>query len=154
MVEATAQAVPDDTPVPHTPTPTHTPEPTATPEPTPTNTPEPTATPTPEPTFTPAPQPLPERRIDIPPHKFFGSATIDGVAAADGLAVTAWVDDFMEPIAEIAVSNGAYNLNVFQFGSGSFAGKTINFRIDGLPANETGTWSSLGVDPLALTATR
>lgn len=82
-----------------------------------------------------------------------GTATIDGVTAPDGAVITAWVEDFNEPVGEGAVSGGSYVLRVFQYGSGSFTGKTITFKIGGLIANETATWESLAGDELNLTAT-
>jgi len=50
------------------------------------------------------------------------------------------------------VSAGSYFLRVFQYGSGSFAGKTITFKIGGVIANETANWESLAGDELNLTA--
>ena len=144
-------AEPTPTPEP-APTPTFTPEPTPTntPEPTPTNTPEPTPTPTPEPTATPAPQPLPARS-SAAPNVFVGTATIVGAPAPDGTVVTAWVEGFSEPVGEGVVTGGSYALKAFQFGTTSFAGRIIIFKIGESTANETGTWQSLGADVVNLT---
>ena len=77
---------------------------------------------------------------------------INGVPAPEGTSVTAWVEGLPETVGEGAVSGGIYNLKVFQFGSESFAGKTITFKIGGLTANETAIWQSFGADELNLTA--
>ena len=148
---STPEPVPTPTFTPE-PTPTNTPEPTptATPEPTPTNTPEPTPTATPEPTSTPAPQPLGERQTTVAPHVFAGTASIGGQPAPDGMAVTAWVDGFSEPVGEGVVSLGSYNLKVFQFGTTSFSGRTITFKVGESAAAETGTWQSFGADVVNL----
>jgi hypothetical protein len=142
------------------PTPTNTPEPppintpeplpTNTPEPTPTNTPKPTPTATPEPTSTPASQPLGDRQTDAP-NGFVGTASIGGAPAPDGTPITAWIEEFSEPIGEGVVASGSYALKAFQFGTTSFAGHTITFKIGGATANETGTWQSLGADVVNLT---
>ena len=148
--EGAVEATPTPEPPP---TPTNTPEPTPTntPEPTPTNTPEPTPTATPEPTATPAPQPLPDRQTSIAPHVFAGTATIGGAPAPDGTVVTAWVDGFSEAVGEGVVAGGSYNLKVFQFGTASFADRTISFKIGESTANETGTWQTFGADVVNLT---
>ena len=36
----------------------------------------------------------PVHRTDIGPHVFVGTATINGLPATDGAAVTGWVDEF------------------------------------------------------------
>jgi hypothetical protein len=143
---------PDSPPEP-VPTPTFTPEPTPTntPEPTPTATLEPTPTNTPEPTSTPAAQPLGERQTTVAPHVFAGSASIGGQPAPDGMEVTAWVDGFSKPVGEGVVSLGSYNLKVFQFGTTSFSGRTITFKIGESAASETGIWQSFGADVVNLT---
>ena len=150
--EATESA-PTPTPVPtstFTPLPTliNTPEPTPTAEPT--ATPEPTPTPTPEPTFTSAPQQLPERQTTIAPHVFAGNATVGGVPVPDGTVITAWVEEFSEPVGEGVSAGGSYNLKVFQFGTTSFSGRTITFKIGAFTANETGTWQTFGADVVGL----
>jgi hypothetical protein len=147
--EPTQEPTPEPTPVP---TPVPTPEPTATPAPTPTPTPAPTATPTPEPTATPAPAPLPPARTDVLPHVFVGTATLDGLPASDGTVVTAWVAAFNEPVGEGTVSNGSYSVTVSQYGSESFANKTVTFRLGAFDATEAATWLAGGGDVLNLTA--
>ena len=81
-----------------------------------------------------------------------GTATVDGETAPDDTVITAWVEDFNEPVAEGVVSGGSYVLRVFQHGSGSFTGKTITFKIGGLIANKTAIWQSLAGDEVNLTA--
>ena len=39
-----------------------------------------------------------------PPHEFLGTVTLDGATAADGAAVTAWIDDAQ--VASTTVSGG------------------------------------------------
>ena len=85
----------------------------------------------------------------VPPHVFVGSATLDGVAAADGAAVTAWVDG--EQVAATTVSSGEYSLLIDQEDS-SYAGKTISFKISGSDAAETASWKQGGGDILDLNA--
>ena len=148
---STPQPTPTNTPEP---TPTPTPEPTFTPQPTPTNTPEPTSTPTPEPTSTPAPQPLPERQTTIAPHVFVGTATVGGAPVPDGTVISAWVEEFSEPVGEGVAADGSYNLTVSQFGTTSFYGRTITFKIGGFTANETGTWQTLAADVVDLSVER
>jgi hypothetical protein len=139
------------TPAP-TATPMPTPMPTATPMPTPTPTPPPTPTAAPTATPIPAPAPLPPARSDVPPHVFVGTATLDGLPASDGTAVTARVAAFLEPVGEGTVSNGSYFLTVPQYGSESFASRTITFRLGAFDAAEAGTWLAGGGDELNLTA--
>ena len=152
--EATEPA-PTPTPVPTPtftprPTPTNTPEPTPAPTTEPTATPEPTPTPTPEPTSTPAPQPLPERQTTIAPHVFVGTATGGGTSVPDGTVITAWVEEFSEPVGEGVAAGGSYSLKVFQFGTTSFSGRTITFKIGEFTANEAGTWQTFGADVVGL----
>ena len=66
--------------------------------------------------------------------------------------VTAWVEGFSEPVGEGAVAGGSYALKAFQFGTTSFAGRVITFKIGESTANETGSWQSLGADVVNLTA--
>ena len=81
-----------------------------------------------------------------------GTAAIDGEIAPDGTVITAWVEDFNEPVGEGVVSAGSYFLRVFQYGSRGFGSKTITFKIGSLIANETAKWESLAGDELNLTA--
>jgi collagen type I/II/III/V/XI/XXIV/XXVII alpha len=86
----------------------------------------------------------------VPPHVFVGTVTLDGAGAADGAAVTAWVDDAQ--VAATTVSGGEYNLLVDQ-GDASFAGKTVSFKVSGANAAATATWTQGGGDELNLVAT-
>ena len=85
----------------------------------------------------------------VPPHVFVGSAILDGVAAADGAAVTAWVDG--EQVADTTASGGEYSLLIDQ-GDSSYAGKTVSFKVSGSSAAETAPWMQGGGDVLDLNA--
>ena len=130
-----------------TPYPTPTPVPTVTPTPTPTSIPVPTATPL----ATRLPSP-PDRRTDVTPHVFAGTASVNGAPASEGTVITAYVISFQDPVGEGVVSGGIYNLLVFQYGSGSFTGKTITFKVGQFTANETAVWQSFGADEVNLNA--
>ena len=130
-----------------TPYPTPTPVPTVTPTPTPTPTPVPTATPL----ATRLPSP-PDRRTDVTPHVFAGTASVNGAPASEGTVITAYVISFQDPVGDGVVSGGIYNLLVFQYGSGSFTGKTITFKVGQFTANETAVWQSFGADEVNLNA--
>jgi hypothetical protein len=86
----------------------------------------------------------------VPPHVFVGSATLDGVAAADGAAVTAWIDG--EQIAATTASGGEYTLLIDQEDS-SYSGKTVSFKISGSSAAETSSWKQGEATALDLIAT-
>jgi hypothetical protein len=83
----------------------------------------------------------------VPPHVFVGTASLNGVAAADGAAVTAWVDG--EQVADAYASGGDYTLLVDQ-GDSSFAGKAVSFKISGVDAAETADWIQGGAEVLDL----
>jgi len=85
----------------------------------------------------------------VPPHVFVGTASLDGTAAVDGAAVTAWIDG--EQVAATNASGGEYNLLVDQ-GDSTFAGKTVSFKISGASAAETAEWIQGGGDVLNLVA--
>ena len=114
-------------------------------------TPVPTATPAPTATPVPQPVPLPERAPGLAPSLFTGSATLNGYLVPDGTVVTAWVADFSEPVATSVVADGKYVASVFQYGTKSFAGKTITFKIGGIAAQQTGSWETFGAEVLNLT---
>ncbi len=86
----------------------------------------------------------------VPPHVFVGTATIDGARAPDGITVSVWVDG--QQAASATVSGGSYTISVDQ-GEASFAGKRILFKVGGIEAEQSGTWSYGGGDELNLTAT-
>jgi pilus assembly protein FimV len=85
----------------------------------------------------------------VPPHVFVGAASLNGVAAADGSAVTAWVDG--ELVADAYASGGDYTLLVDQ-GDSSFAGKAVSFKVSGVDAAETAEWIQGGAEVLDLVA--
>ena len=85
----------------------------------------------------------------VPPHAFVGSVTIDGVTAADGAAVTAWIDG--EQVASTTASAGTYSLIVDQEDS-AYAGKTISFKVSGAHAAQTAEWTQGNVEELNLVA--
>ena len=84
----------------------------------------------------------------VPPHVFVGSVTLDGVAAVDGAAVTAWIDG--EQVAATNPSGGDYSLLIDQ-GDSSFAGKTVSFKVSGANVTETAAWTQGGGTVLDLT---
>ena len=86
----------------------------------------------------------------VPPHVFMGTAMLDGAMAADGAAVTAWIDG--NQVAATNMSGGTYTLLVDQ-GDSSFAGKTVSFRVGGGNATQTAPWTQGGGDELNLVAT-
>ena len=164
---ATAQSKASIQVLPDTQVPTAPPSPTATPLPTPTAIPSliptpsvlPTLTPYPTPTPVPTATPLatrlpspPDRRTDVTPHVFAGTASVNGAPASEGTVITAYVISFQDPVGEGVVSGGIYNLLVFQYGSGSFTGKTITFKVGQFTANETAVWQSFGADEVNLNA--
>ena len=85
----------------------------------------------------------------VPPHVFVGTASVNGAAAADGAAVTAWVDGAQ--VADAHASGGDYTLLVDQ-GDSSFAGKTVSFKVSGVDAAETADWTQGGAEVLNLVA--
>jgi hypothetical protein len=85
----------------------------------------------------------------VPPHVFVGTVTLDGAGAADGAAVTAWVDDAQ--VAATTVSGGQYNLIVDQ-GDASYAGNTVSFKVSGANAAQTAAWTQGGGEVLNLVA--
>ena len=82
---------------------------------------------------------------------FAGTVSIDGAPAPDGTVITAWVEEFAQPVAQGVVAGGSYNFKVFQFGTTSFSGRIITFKIGDSTANETGIWQSFGADVVNLT---
>ena len=85
------------------------------------------------------------------PHAFFGSATVEGSPAMDGVSVAAFVGG--QQIASVAVSGGSYPvLYVEPTLGGTFVGDTVSFTIGGIPAAETAIWVQGEVTILNLTA--
>ena len=85
----------------------------------------------------------------VPPHVFVGSVTLDGATAADGAAVTAWIDG--DQVAATTAADGSYSLIVDQ-GDSSYAGATISFKVSGAHAAQTAEWTQGGGDELNLVA--
>jgi hypothetical protein len=83
-----------------------------------------------------------------------GTATVGGAPVPDGTVISAWVEEFSEPVGEGVAAGGSYNLTVFQFGTTSFSGRTITFKIGEFTANETGTWQTFGADVVDLAVER
>ena len=123
-----------------------TPTPTTTPAPTPTPIPTPTATPSP----TPMPTPLPERDNSELPHVFVGTITIKGEKAPDGVEVSVWLPEFASPIGSGLSSGGDYSVLANQYGSKSFGGRRLTFKINGHDSGESATWEKGGATILDL----
>ena len=82
------------------------------------------------------------------PHVFVGTVTLDGAAAADGAAVTAWIDE--EQVGATNASKGEYVL-LLESISG-FDGATVSFRVSGANASQTISWEEGGADEVNLIA--
>ena len=83
----------------------------------------------------------------VPAHVLIGSVTLDGATAADGAAVTAWIDG--EQVNSTTVASGEYILVLDQEDS-SWAGKTVSFKVSGASVAQTATWAQGGADVLDL----
>ena len=82
------------------------------------------------------------------PHVFVGTVTLDGATAADGAAVTAWIDG--EQVAATTVKGGDYDLLVGS--TAGFAGATVSFKVSGADASQTIAWEEGGGDIVNLIA--
>ena len=82
------------------------------------------------------------------PHVFVGTVTLDGVAAADGAAVTAWIDG--EQVGATTASAGKYVLQLES--AAGFPGSTVSFKVSGADASQTIAWEQGGADEVDLTA--
>ena len=82
------------------------------------------------------------------PHVFVGTVTLDGVAAADGAAVTAWIDG--EQVGATTASAGKYVLQLES--AAGFPGSTVSFKVSGADASETIAWEQGGADEVDLIA--
>ena len=85
----------------------------------------------------------------VPPHVFVGTVTLDGATAADGAAITVWIDGVQ--VASTTASGGDYNVLVEPEGDASFTGKTVSFKVSGVDATESAVWIQGGGDVLNLT---
>lgn len=86
----------------------------------------------------------------ILPHRFSGTATLDGTSIVNGSVIEAIVDG--ATVASATISGGSYLLDVVQPENGSFAGKAITFVVLGVVADQTATWTPFEVTVLNLTA--
>ena len=82
------------------------------------------------------------------PHVFVGTVTLDGVAAADGAAVTAWIDG--EQVGATTASAGKYVLQLES--AAGFPGSTVSFKVSGADASQTIAWEQGGADEVDLIA--
>ena len=82
------------------------------------------------------------------PHVFVGTVTLDGVAAADGAAVTAWIDG--EQVGATNASAGTYVLQINS--TTGFPGSTVSFKVSGADASQTSAWEEGGADEVDLVA--
>ena len=82
------------------------------------------------------------------PHVFVGTVTLDGVAAADGAAVTAWIDG--EQVGATTASAGKYVLQLES--TSGFPGSTVSFKVSGADASQTIAWEQGGADEVDLIA--
>ncbi len=96
------------------------------------------------------PAALPAVASNVIPHVFVGSVTISGEVAPDGTKVSAWVSEYSSPVGEGTVSGGSYVMNVSQYGTASFAGKTLTFKIGDVDTIQTSTWVTGGATVLDL----
>ena len=73
----------------------------------------------------------------VPPHKFYGTAYIDGQPAPEGTLVVASISD--ERVGEtMADATGNYVLTTM--GDSSYQGQVVTFRVNGQYARETAIW--------------
>jgi hypothetical protein len=86
-----------------------------------------------------------------PPHRFGGTATVDGKLAGAGVVVTAWIDG-KEVARTTTAANGSYIVDVVQPEGASYAGKTVAFNIGTAKSAQTATWSLGGAQILNLVA--
>ena len=89
-----------------------------------------------------------------PPHRFAGSVSLDGEAAAAGTSVTAFVNGAECGSSATVITTAAgstYAVDVPD--SCADAGDTVSFQVGGYDAAETGTWGGGGRTDLDLSAT-
>lgn len=97
----------------------------------------------------------------MPPNQFWGTATIGGTPAPDGLIISARINGV--EYANTTTSDGEYGVvSAFYLPSdnpdtpekdGGVNGDTIEFYVEGVKANETGTFQWGSVRQLDLTVT-
>jgi len=78
------------------------------------------------------------------PHQFFGSVNYTNGAASNGLAVEARINGSVVGNSVTAGGNYGYNPNLLFAldNDGVYAGKTIEFYVGGIKANETATFAN------------
>ncbi len=91
------------------------------------------------------------------PAVFGGSATLDGVTAADGTTVTATIDGVVAATITVCGAGcgrapGNYALAIAQPDGLSYAGKEITFRVGTGTAAQKATWTASGGGILNLNA--
>lgn len=90
----------------------------------------------------------------LPPHRFFGRVTLNGVAPPVGTVVEAYIGTTRCGVGQ-TTSGGNYVLDVDHTtstpGCGT-NGATITFRVSGITAAQTATFRDGGFEPLDLTA--
>lgn len=85
------------------------------------------------------------------PQQFYGSATVDGVNAANGAKVSAWIEG--AKALEATYDGSQYALRVAAPMGGSYKDKTVTFQVDGKPATQTAKFTPGEVTKVDLTAT-
>jgi hypothetical protein len=86
-----------------------------------------------------------------PPHRFGGTAALDGKAVAAGVKVSAVIDG-KEVATAATTTGGNYIIDVVQPQGASFTGKTVSFTVGGATATPTATWTLGGATVLNLAA--
>lgn len=89
------------------------------------------------------------------PHQFFGSVGFTNGAAPNGLAVEARISGSVSAVGSSVTAGGNYGYNpnlLFALDNdGAFAGKTVEFYVDGVKANETAVFANGNSSQLNLT---
>ena len=77
----------------------------------------------------------------------WGTVTIDGSAAPDGVTVSAWIDNVNRGEGATVVGYYALSIN----GTSADLGKTVSFRVNGILAPQTGVYQDLNDPQINLT---
>ena len=85
------------------------------------------------------------------PHRFFGTARLDGSVVPAGTAVAALVDGNQVGTAT-TTAGGSYVLQVQETTAGAFTGKTVTFKVGIATANQTTAFTGFAVTNLDLAA--
>lgn len=86
----------------------------------------------------------------IPPHRFYGTAKLDGALVPAGTAIAGIIEG--DTYSTTADATGSYVLTIAQPEGKAYAGKTVTFTVKGFAAAQTATWEMGGVTKLDLTA--